>query len=160
MDVINWLQDLATPLPALLQALVIALAGAIPFVESYFGSVVGVVVGLPVWAAVLAAVVGNWVCMFLLVTLGAGIQRRLAERSRREPSRGQQKFLRMFNRFGVPGVSLLGQWVLPSQITSMLMVGIGASKDQVILWQSISIVLWGAAFGTLAVLGLTALTSI
>ncbi|GHD02864.1 hypothetical protein [Zhihengliuella salsuginis] len=160
MDIINWLQELAAPLPGWLQSFVIALAGAIPFVESYTGSVIGVVVGLPVWVAVPAAVVGNWICMFLLVTLGAGIQRRLAERSRREPSKGQQKFLRMFNRFGVPGVSLLGQWVLPSQITSMLMVGIGAAKNQVVLWQSISIALWGAGFGTLAVLGLTALGSV
>ncbi|WP_102157364.1 hypothetical protein [Zhihengliuella halotolerans] len=160
MDLINWLQDLAEPLPAWLQSCVIVLAGAIPFVESYAGAVIGVFVGLPVWVAVPAAIVGNWICMFLLVTLGAGIQRRLAERSRREPSKGQQKFLRLFNRYGVPGVSLLGQWVLPSQITSMLMVGVGAAKNQVIIWQSISIVIWGAAFGTLAVLGLSALGSL
>ncbi|MBG6084176.1 hypothetical protein [Zhihengliuella flava] len=160
MDVINWLHELAAPLGPALQSLVIALAGAIPFVESYTGSALGVVIGLPVAVAITAAVIGNWLCMFGLVTLGAGIQRKLAEKSRCEPSKGQQRFMRMFNRFGVPGVSLLGQWVLPSQITSMLLVGIGSNKRQVIIWQTISIILWGIGFGLLAMLGVSALENL
>lgn len=63
----------------------------------------------------------------------------------------------MFDRFGVPGVSLLGQLVLPSQITSATMVGFGASRNAVILWQVISIILWGVAFGVLATLGISLL---
>jgi hypothetical protein len=59
----------------------------------------------------------------------------------------------MFDRYGIAGVSLLGQSVLPSQITSGMMVSFGASKQKVILWQVVSIILWGVAFGVLAVLG-------
>ena len=62
--------------------------------------------------------------------------------------------MRRVDQYGVAGVSLLGQAILPSQITSMLMVTAGASKQKVILWQSISIVLWGIAFGALASAGL------
>ncbi len=59
----------------------------------------------------------------------------------------------MFDRFGVPGVSLLGQTVLPSQITSMAMVSFGANRNTVAVWQIISIILWGVLFGVLATLG-------
>lgn len=151
--VITWLQEQAATVDTWLQLLVIALAGAIPFVESYFGSMIGVLAGLPIWLAVPAAVIGNWLCMFVLVTFGAGVQRRMAARSQKEPTKRRERFMNLFDRFGVPGVSLLGQSILPSQITSMLMVGIGASKSRVILWQTISIILWGVLFGVLALLG-------
>ena len=49
--------------------------------------------------------------------------------------------------------------MLPSQITSAAMVGFGAAKNAVIGWQIVSIILWGALFGTLAHLGLSALLS-
>ena len=59
----------------------------------------------------------------------------------------------------MPWVSLLGQTVLPSQITSAAMVGFGASQRQVIVWQIVSIVMWGVVFGALAAVGVTALTA-
>lgn len=52
------------------------------------------------------------------------------------------------------GVSLLGQTTLPSQITSAALVSFGANKQKVIVWQVISIVLWGTLLGILATLGL------
>jgi hypothetical protein len=35
------------------------------------------------------------------------------------------------------------------------MVSFGASKDAVILWQIVSIILWGVAFGVFASLGVS-----
>jgi len=40
----------------------------------------------------------------------------------------------------------------------MGMVAFGAPKRAVIGWQTVSIILWGAAFGVLAVFGVGALT--
>lgn len=54
-------------------------------------------------------------------------------------------------------MSLLGQWVLPSQITSAMMVGFGASRNAVIAWQIVGITLWGVGFGVLAALGVNLL---
>lgn len=134
------------------QVLAVSLISAIPFVESYFGSAIGVVAGIPLWLAVPAAVVGNWISMFVLVLLADKTRGRFAKPFA-EKSKKRERFERLFNRWGVPGVSILGQTVLPSQITSAAMVGAGAPRQQVILWQSISIVLWGVAFGLLAMAG-------
>ncbi|RXZ47603.1 hypothetical protein ESP57_13750 [Agromyces fucosus] len=73
----------------------------------------------------------------------------LAESPRRE------KLRRMFDKYGVAGVSLIGQTFLPSQITSAAMVSFGANRNTVIFWQIISIVLWGVVFGVLATLGVS-----
>lgn len=146
------LQNFTQSLPEAMQWLGVILISAIPFVESYLGSAIGVVAGLPVFIAIPAAVVGNFLSMFVLVQMADGARRKLrGELPELSPRR--RKVKAMFDRFGVPGVSLLGQWVLPSQITSSLMVSFGASKNVVILWQAISIVLWGIGFGVLAHLG-------
>lgn len=138
------------------QVLAVSLVSAIPFVESYFGSAIGVVAGMPLWLAVPAAVLGNWISMFVLVLLADKTRGRFAK-PYAEKSKKRERFERLFNRWGVPGVSLIGQTVLPSQITSAAMVGAGASRHQVILWQSISIVIWGLVFGSLAMAGLAVL---
>lgn len=54
-------------------------------------------------------------------------------------------------------MSLLGQTILPSQLTSAAMVSFGANRNVVIVWQIISIVLWGTLFGVLATLGIAVL---
>ena len=49
----------------------------------------------------------------------------------------------------------MGQTILPSQITSAAMVSFGAQKNAVILWQVISIIIWGTVFGVLASVGVS-----
>lgn len=145
-------------LPEWLQWVGIIAISAIPFVESYFGSAIGVLVGISPVIAVVAAVIGNVVTM-LLVVLGAHAARTklTASSEPKEPSRRRARITRLFDRYGVAGVSLLGQAFLPSQITSGMMVSFGASKNAVIAWQVVSIILWGILFGTLAALGVNVL---
>lgn len=149
------LSDFTAGLPAWAQWIGIMLISAIPFVESYFGSAIGILVGVHPVVAVAAAVIGNALSMLAFV-LGADAARSKVLQGRapaEAPSPRRQRLKRMFDRFGVPGVSLLGQTVLPSQITSGAMVSFGASRNAVILWQCVSIVLWGVVFGLLALGG-------
>lgn len=151
------LQSTAEAAPPALQWLVIILGGAIPFIESYFGSVLGILAGVNPFVAIPAAIVGNIGSMALLVVFADKL-RGMRTRPPGEPSARRQRFKRSFDRYGVAGVSLLGQAILPSQITSMMMVGFGADKRAVIFWQVISIIIWGVAFGTLGALGVDAFT--
>ena len=81
------------------------------------------------------------------------LRQRRGVQATEEMSPRKQRLRRMMDRFGVPGVSLLGQTVLPSQITSGALVAFGANTRGVLIWQVISIILWGVVFGTLAALG-------
>lgn len=150
---IETLQDWTTSLPPAIQWLAVMLISAIPFVESYFGSAIGVIAGIHPIIAVVAAIIGNTVSMLVFVLSAHGIRGKVTT-GNKEVSPKRQRLKRMFDRFGVPGVSLLGQLVLPSQITSAAMVSFGASKNAVIVWQIISIILWGVVFGVLASLGI------
>lgn len=165
-DLLIALQEFTAGLPDPLTWLGVVLASAIPFVESYLGSILGLVAGLPMPLAVALAIAGNAASMTVLVLGTSAVRERAA--SRREaggvavadagpqtaPSKRRAKLRRLFDRYGVAGVSLFGQTVLPSQITASAMVGFGAPRRTVIAWQLVSITLWGVAFGVMATYGL------
>ncbi|MGO2034922.1 MAG: hypothetical protein ACTH2U_00485 [Brevibacterium sp.] len=151
---IESIQNFAASFPDWLQWAGVMLASAIPFVESYFGSVIGVAIGLHPVIAILVAVIGNVVSMLIFVYGAGAIRDRATKNKEVEDKPKRQRLKRMFDKFGVPGVSLLGQTLLPSQITSSAMVGFGANRNVVAFWQIISIILWGVLFGVLATLGI------
>jgi len=152
--VFETLQNFTESLPPALQWLALIALGAIPFVESYVGSVIGVVAGLSPFVAIPAAIVGNLLSMLVVVLASHRVRSRVTrDREEPEPTPRRQKLRARFDRYGVPGVSLLGHFLLPSQITSVAIISFGAPRNAVILWQSIAIVLWGVVYGTIAAIG-------
>ena len=63
------------------------------------------------------------------------------------------KLRRRFEKYGVPGVCLGSQAIMPSQVTAVVLVGLGAPTRAVARWQCLSIAIWGIAYGSLAALG-------
>jgi len=166
---LNALQDFASSLPDFLQWFGVMLISAIPFIDSYFGSVVGVLIGLPPAVAIGVAVIGNVLSMLGFVFAAHGVRSKVvagkaaatgaaSAGSPESSSDGvtparREKVRRAFDKYGVAGVSLLGPFVLPSQFTSAAMVSFGANRNAVIVWQIVSIVIWGVVAGVAASLG-------
>lgn len=143
-------------LPESLQWLGIILISAIPFVESFFGTFIGVIAGMPVWAAVLAAVIGNMLSLVLVVYGAHWIRTAILKRKKPKElsefqTKRRAKAQRLFDKFGVPGVSLLGPLALPSQFTAPLMVSFGANRHLVMIWMFVSVVIWGVGFALLGI---------
>ncbi len=150
------LQQFVESTDPLWQWLAVALVSGVPFIESYFGSALGIAAGVAAPIAIAAAIVGNWISMFVFVAFGQKIRQwRKVEEKPLTPRR--QKLKKMYEKYGVAGVSLFGQMLLPSQITSMIMVTFGAHKAIVIFWQTISIIIWGVGVGLLTLFGLQSL---
>ena len=57
------------------------------------------------------------------------------------------KFQRALDRYGVPGVSLLGPLLLPTQFTSTMLAAAGVGKARVLFWQALAILAWSILFG-------------
>lgn len=131
----------------------------------HFGTLIGVIAGVPLPVAMLAAIAGTLVSMLAFVFAASTARRTVLARrasadgdATPEPSARRQRVKRMLDRFGVPGVSLLGPMVVPNQFTSSILVSLGANRTAVIVWTSISIVMWSTIFALLGQLGLTALS--
>lgn len=159
------------------QILALIPAGAIPFVESYFGSFLGTVVGIHPLLAVPAAVLGNLIATFAVIALAGGA-RDAVTRGRTSSTqlsaadgtnssatsaqgarsgRSRSKVASALDKYGVPGVCLLGPLIVASQITGPTLVALGAARGRVYLWMGVSIILWGVVFGVFGSLFLAAI---
>lgn len=151
------LQDFVLGLPEPVQFLGVALVGAVPFIESYGASTIGIAAGIPIPLAVIAAILGN-VASVLLVVYGIGAVRTRVAAGRtpqgdpadRATSGRHGRAADMMRRVGVPGASLLGPILLPSQFTSAAMVGAGANRNVVVVWTTLAVVAWGVAIALAA----------
>ncbi|WP_291040082.1 small multidrug efflux protein [Herbiconiux sp.] len=72
---------------------------------------------------------------------GTGPELKPEPESARKAAR-RAKFQRALDRYGVPGVSLLGPLLLPTQFTATMLAAGGVSKARVLLWQAIAIAGW------------------
>ncbi|WP_102194133.1 small multidrug efflux protein [Microbacterium aurantiacum] len=167
MNLIETFQNLVAQVPELVQPLIVALAGAVPFIEGEGAAAIGIIGGIHPVIAAIAAIAGNFLCVAALVLLGSGARQAIVarrDRSRQlvpagggspvalddtaEPGRKgarKEKFQRALVRYGVPGVSLLGPLLLPTQFTATMLAAAGVGKVRILIWQAIAIIGWTTA---------------
>lgn len=157
-DLVLGFQDLVAQVPVFVQPAVVALAGAVPFIEGEGAATIGIVGGINPVAAAVAGVIGNFVCVAVVVLLSARVRSAVTTRRGRvvtaEAPR-REKFQRAYERYGTPGVSLLGPLLLPTQFTAAALSATGVSTARVLAWQAAAIVLWTTVL-TLIVTGVIA----
>lgn len=163
MNLIETFQNLVAQVPELVQPLIVALAGAVPFVEGEGAVSIGIIGGIAPVIAAIAAMVGNFLCVMVLVLASSGARAAVVNRSRAkqvalagggtatetervaDAGRGsarREKFQRAFERYGVPGVSLLGPLLLPTQFTATMLAASGIGKARILFWQALAIIGW------------------
>jgi hypothetical protein len=69
-----------------------------------------------------------------------------APQSGRKAAR-KAKFQRALDRYGVPGVSLLGPLLLPTQFTATMLTASGVAARRVLFWQGLAILGWTTVLG-------------
>lgn len=57
------------------------------------------------------------------------------------------KFQRAFERYGVPGVSLLGPLLLPTHFTATMLAASGIGRARILFWQALAIIGWTVVVG-------------
>ena len=158
-DLVLGFQDLVSQVPALVQPLIVDAAGAVPFIEGEGAAAIGIIGGLPPVVAALAGAVGNFLCVLVVVLLGARVRTAVLSRGGgaedAAPSPRRAKVMRAYQRYGTPGVSLLGPLLVPTQITAAALVSTGVPVRNVLFWQGAAIVLWTTAI-TLIITGVIA----
>lgn len=164
MNLIETFQNLVAQVPELVQPLIVALAGAVPFVEGEGAVSIGIIGGISPVIAAIAAIVGNFLCVLVVVLVSSGARQAVVNRSRartaalagggttEEPmddgadtgrsTARREKFQRAFERYGVPGVSLLGPLLLPTQFTATMLAASGIGKARILFWQALAIIGW------------------
>lgn len=129
------------------------LGGAIPWLEAVVVIPVAIVAGLEPVPVVIVALAGN----LLTVWLAAFYGERLREwwrawRRQRGTARGdgataapgarRRRAQRVFNRWGLPGLAVVGPIGLGTQLSAVLAVSLGVSARRSMAWVSAGTVAW------------------
>ncbi|MCL1700015.1 small multi-drug export protein [Lysinibacillus sp. Bpr_S20] len=132
----------------ILQYLGVFLLSFIPFVESPGGAAAGSVIGLSFILSGLIAIGGNWISvMLVIVPFNALLTNMRNRKSERQGfiQRRASKARKLYEKYGVPGLALIAPLVASGHIAAFTSLVAGADKKRVVLWHTISIIVWGVA---------------
>lgn len=132
------------------------LGAAIPWFEIALVIPLGIVWGLtPFWVMVLAFV-GN---MLTVVVLIIGFDKFKDWYIKRQETKGKanskknERAKNIWNKYGLPGLALLGPILIGTHIAAFIGMTLGATKKNTTLWLAISIGLWTLVFGLATAFG-------
>ena len=132
------------------------LGAAIPWLELALVIPLGIVTGLnPVWV-VIVGFIGNMVTVLALIIGYDRFKLWLAKRRQgkeEKESKRSERAKKLWNKYGLPGMLLLGPILIGTHIAAFIGMSLGASKRQTTIWSVISIALWAVVFGVLTALG-------
>lgn len=132
------------------------LGAAIPWLEIALVIPLGIVAGLsPLWVMVMAFV-GNMATVLALII---GFDKFKIWYTKRQEAKGKpvnkksERAKKIWNKYGLPGLALLGPILIGTHIAAFIGMTLGATKKNTTLWLTISIGLWTLFFGIATVLG-------
>jgi uncharacterized membrane protein len=132
----------------LIDLLSMALVGAI---DVWVGIVGGLALGPPLVLSGAASIAGVLVGAVLTVVAGERVQRWIYARP--WLSKRRKRVERLWNRYGVVGVALQAPILTGAPLATLIALGLGAPPKSLLLWMSVSVVLWGVVITGAAVLG-------
>lgn len=153
------------------------LGGAFPWLEAVIVIPAGIVGGLPVLPVVLAALAGNLLTVWLTAVYGQRLRdwwvRRRARRQAAEApgqapqpgpeareavrrrDRRRERIDRVMDRWGMPGLAVLGPIGLGTQVSALAAVAMGVSARAAFLWVAAGTVGWSVAAAALTLTGVS-----
>ncbi|MGD7044184.1 small multi-drug export protein [Jeotgalibacillus proteolyticus] len=134
----------------------IFLAAATPWLEIALVIPLGIVRGHSPVLVMLTGFLGNMLTVVLLVVLFEQVKSYFAKRSKNDkPKRNkrQERGRKIWNKYGLPGLALLGPILIGTHIAAFIGMSLGAQKSWTLLWLTISIGVWSLVFGIGTMLG-------
>lgn len=140
----------------LYEYLLVFLGGAIPWLEIALVIPVGIVSGLSPTGVMISAFAGN-LSTVLVVIFGFQKVKEWRNARRKEEdqkeSKRTERGTKIWNKYGTPGLALLGPIVIGTHIAAFIGLLFGAKKRNVTVWMIISIGLWSLIFGIVTAMG-------
>lgn len=136
--------------------LVFILAAA-PFFEGYGVTALAMIAGLSPLAVIIIAIVGNVATVLLLIAFVDKIKEWRKKRKggeEKEPGKRMVRAQNLWNKYGLPGLALIGPLVVGSHITAFVGLTLGGTKKKTAYWMIASIVIWCIVFALLVHFGI------
>jgi len=136
--------------------LLVFLGAAIPWLEMALVIPLGIVSGLNPFWVVFIGFTGNMLTVAMLI-IGYDKFKSWLEARRegnvQKDSKRSERAKRLWNKYGLPGMILLGPILIGTHIAAFIGMTLGASKRMTTIWSIASIGLWALVFGVITALG-------
>ncbi|MFD2654642.1 small multi-drug export protein [Gracilibacillus thailandensis] len=137
----------------MLEYILIFLSAAVPWFEIAFVIPLGILSGLNPILVIFVAFIGNMTTIIALIIGYDKFKGWLAKRSKKKESTRQARAHTLWDRYGLPGMVLLGPILIGSHIAAFIGMTLGATKRSTFVWSSFSIGAWSLAIGILTAFG-------
>ncbi|QCT03534.1 putative small multidrug efflux protein [Paenibacillus algicola] len=130
------------------QYILVFLMGAVPWIEIAAVIPLGILAGLnPVLTGTMAFL-GNLATVYGLVVFFDKIRQWRAAKKEAlgKPNKKSDRAIALWNKYGLPGLSLLGPLLIGSHIAIFIAIVFGAKKHLALIWMTISLALWSLVF--------------
>jgi len=132
------------------------LGAAIPWLELGLVIPLGIISGMNPVAVIIVGFIGNMVTVLALVIGFNKFKLWLAKRNEgkvKKESKRSERAKELWDKYGLPGMLLLGPILIGTHVAAFIAMTLGASKARTTLWSTISIGIWAIIFGTVTSLG-------
>ncbi|USZ71646.1 small multi-drug export protein [Natronosalvus halobius] len=137
-------------------ALVFALA-ATPLLEILVVIPLGVALDLDPVGVAIVAFAGNVLPIYGIVLAADRVMAWLEGRRSSEPSKRRKRAVRIWNRYGLPGLALLSPVTTGVHLAAVLALSLGARGRDTLAWMTASIALWTVLITIASVVGRSAI---
>lgn len=122
-------------------ALVFVLA-AIPLLEVLVVIPIGVAVGLDPVAVAVVAFAGNALGVYAVIAGSDRLRRWRATPDPETESKRRRRAKRVWRRYGLPGLAVLGPIATGVHLAAAIAVGLGARRSATVVWMTLGIAVW------------------
>ncbi|WP_159887246.1 small multi-drug export protein [Paenibacillus puerhi] len=155
------------------QYILLFLLAAAPWLEVFLVVPLGIAWGLQPVAVAITGFAGNWLPVLLIALFfrqfNAWRARRKARKEGRNPddpaweasaegvageSKKQRRARGIWERYGIPGLALVAPAIVGTDIATLLALSFGSPPRWVVLWMTLSLVVWTIALTVGTVYGL------
>ena len=138
--------------------LLVFVLAATPMFEVFTVVPLGILAGLPSFPVSIVAFLGNALTVFLLIVFIERLKlwwkkKRGGPEGEEKDSKRKLRAKKLWNRYGIPGLSLLGPILVGSHLTALMGISFGASRQRILAWMGISLSIWTIISAVLAHLG-------
>jgi uncharacterized membrane protein len=150
---LEWAQES----PLIIQYVVLFLLAAAPWMDVSIIVPLGILWGLPPAGVSLTAFVGNFLLILLLGIFFKQVDKwrraRKLKKGITNPTKKEKRSREIWEKYGIPGLSLLAPIFVGTDIAAILALTFGASKDRVVRWMTFSLAIWTVVFAVGSVFG-------
>lgn len=132
------------------------LGAAIPWLELGLVIPLGIIAGMNPLAVMIVGFIGNMVTVVALIIGFDKFKLWLAKRNEgkeKKVSKRSERAKVFWNKYGLPGMLLLGPILIGTHVAAFIGMTLGASKAKTTIWSTLSIGIWAIIFGVVTSLG-------